>query len=88
MQGADISGSTSYVGGVVGSSTGIIDNVWCSGSVSANSFLGGIVGASNGHIYNAYSEADITLKLKSGIVGGIAGSVAGDTVVVRDCPVP
>lgn len=85
VQGADISGSTSYVGGVVGSSTGIIDNVWCSGSVSANSFLGGIVGASNGHIYNAYSEADITLKLKSGIVGGIAGSVAGDTVVVRDC---
>lgn len=73
VQGADISGSTSYVGGVVGSSTGIIDNVWCSGSVSANSFLGGIVGASNGHIYNAYSEADITLKLKSGIVGGIAG---------------
>ena len=64
---------TSFVGGIVGSSEGNIQNSHSTGTVSGSGDgVGGIVGECIGSIRECYSEGTVTGRI---YVGGIAGSV-------------
>jgi hypothetical protein len=70
-----ISGSASFVGGLVGYSYGTITNCHATGTVSGISALGGLVGYIDrgGNITNCYSTSAVNSSNSSQYVGGLAG---------------
>jgi hypothetical protein len=77
-----------YAGGIAGENSGMIANVWVSGTVGTVSgkyeghcrtgYAGGVAGSSSssGMIVNAHSSANVTIDA-SQYVGGYAGGLAG-----------
>jgi hypothetical protein len=71
----------SYVGGLVGRESGIlnfvsISNCYSTGTVSGSSgsyYLGGLVGYNGGNISNCYSTGDVSGGSSSGAIGGLVG---------------
>ncbi len=85
VRNGNVSLGSANVGGVAGNASGRVKGCSFSGTVNGGNFSGGIIGLSNGDILDCVSRADIVLNKKSAIVGGIAGSNAGDTVRVENC---
>lgn len=81
----NVSLGSANVGGVAGNASGRVKGCSFSGTVNGGNFSGGIVGLSNGDLLDCVSRAEIIPNKKSAIVGGIAGSNAGDTVRVENC---
>lgn len=74
-----VTGSSNYVGGLVGANTGSVTNGRNNGSITGNNFVGGLVGSNSAgskleDLVNAES-ADI---VGEDYVGGIAGTNSGD----------
>ncbi|MGV9327986.1 metallophosphoesterase [Streptosporangium sandarakinum] len=75
---AGVDTTTARAGILAGSSTGTIERVWVSGSVTAGSRVGGLVGDSQGIVRDSYSTADVrALTTEAGGVIGVA--LAGST---------
>ena len=67
----NITGSRSYVGGMVGyNSGGIVDQCFSTGTVRGNSYVGGLVGESSGSVTQCYSTCEVNGK---DYIGGLAG---------------
>jgi|GEM_PF-2700731 len=63
--------NSSLVGGITGTNTGLIEETFTQGSITAKHVVGGIVGNTHGGIVrNSYSSIDVTGET---YVGGIAG---------------
>ena len=74
-----VTGSSNYVGGLVGTNTGSVTNGRNNGTITGNNYVGGLVGSNNAgskleDLVNAES-ADI---VGEDYVGGIAGTNSGD----------
>lgn len=74
-----VTGSSNYVGGLVGTNTGSVTNGRNNGSITGNNYVGGLVGSNNAgskleDLVNAES-ADI---VGENFVGGIAGTNSGE----------
>ncbi len=68
---------SSYVGGVAGYASGIIDSIYhIDGSVSGYGYVGGLVGQATSSVKNSYSAGDVLGSLD--YVGGVAGSIGGE----------
>lgn len=80
--GAIIAGSSTNVGGIAGSNTGKLDQVFNTvitgvddkgsnvyGSITGNNYVGGIVGSNTGTVSNAYNTSTVS--------GSTAGAIAG-----------
>ncbi|MFF3669720.1 metallophosphoesterase [Microtetraspora malaysiensis] len=75
---AKVNTTTARAGILANSSTGAIERVWVSGSVTAGSRAGGLVGDSQGIVRDAYSTANVhALATEAGGVIGVA--LAGST---------
>ncbi|MFG1750978.1 metallophosphoesterase [Streptosporangium sandarakinum] len=75
---ARVNTTTARVGILAGSSTGTVERVWVSGSVTAGSRVGGLVGDSQGIVRDSYSTANVrALTTEAGGVIGVA--LAGST---------
>lgn len=72
------------IGGLVGYFKGSIRDSRFTGTISGKNYVGGLAGIGWGCIHNSESNAEITTAAKNCIAGGIAGSLTGDTVVVRN----
>ena len=72
-----ISGSTN-VGGLIGETSGEIDNCSFSGDVKSRWFSGGLVGQLSGNINNSFSEGSLTTS--KGESGGLIGVMVEGTV--------
>ena len=69
LEGGSIKGS-SYVGGVVGSNEGKVENCYNTSDVSGNGFVGGVVGVNHGTVMNCYNTSDVS---GNEFVGGVVG---------------
>lgn len=93
--GAIMAGSSNNVGGIAGSNTGTLDQVFNTvitgvnadgstqyGSITGDKYVGGIVGSNEagGTVSNAYNTSDINGGTDT--VGGIAGNNAGEISTV------
>lgn len=69
-------GSKSYIGGIVGENSGIIENCTFNGNIKGENVIGGIVGnnTSTGQIISCISDGNITGE---NFTGGIAGKTDG-----------
>ena len=75
LEAIDVTGSGGYVGGLVGSNSGSVDNCYCTVLASGGGwYLGGLVGYNSGSIITSYSNSTIR---GNRIVGGLVGSNAG-----------
>lgn len=83
ITGAKLSG-TNYTSGIAGSFAGSLSNSSFQGTITGQNYTGGLIGMGWGQITNCESAADIITGRTGCIVGGIAGSLAGDTVVMAD----
>jgi len=71
----DVSGNNNWIGGLIGSNQGEIDNSYAFGKVSGNAYdVGGLVGKNEGIIKNSYS---INTVNGSGRVGALVGTNRG-----------
>jgi hypothetical protein len=71
-------GSGSYIGGLVGySSGGTVTQCYSTGAVSGGSLVGGLVGENGGAVTNCYSTGAVS---GDGAVGGLVGLNSGGTV--------
>jgi hypothetical protein len=64
----------SFVGGLVGASTGTVSNSYSAGSVAGGEYVGGLLGYSTGTVSDSYSVASVT---GSESVGGLMGASTG-----------
>jgi len=81
-KGAVVSGGN-YVGGLVGSNTGIITNCCSTGSVSGDAYVGGLVGLiGDGIVTMCYSKAGVSGNRN---VGGLVGKTGKETSEVKYC---
>jgi hypothetical protein len=73
----NITGSDSYVGGLVGSNNpgGDIVDCYSTGTIRGISFVGGLVGENTGYVTNCYSTGSI---YGSSFIGGLVGSNGGN----------
>jgi hypothetical protein len=73
--------SGSYVGGIAGYATKVIENCYSKGNISSAgnifSYVGGIAGYINGTIANSYHIGDITSSTSSSYDISTAGGIAG-----------
>ncbi|WP_164997230.1 GLUG motif-containing protein [Clostridium minihomine] len=67
---AEVSGSSNYVGGLVGAKVGAIINCYCNSVVKGSSYIGGLTGHSNGTITNSYATGIVT---GASHIGGLVG---------------
>ncbi len=74
LTGGSVYGS-SYIGVLVGSNSGAINNAYASSVVAGSTRVGGLVGSNSGAISNAYASSAVT---GSGRIGGLVGSNSGD----------
>ncbi|MEV5741261.1 metallophosphoesterase [Microbispora rosea] len=75
---ASVNTTTARAGILANSSTGAVERVWVSGSVTAGSRAGGLVGDSQGVVRDAYSTADVHVRTTE--AGGVIGvALAGST---------
>lgn len=77
LKDVDITASGSYVGGVVGNTSGSVSGCWVSGAVvSTSTMVGGVVGnlSTGGSITNCYATAGVS---GSSYVGGVVGGTYG-----------
>ena len=73
---ADITGTSSNVGGLVGVNGGIITNSYATGSISGDSNLGELVGGNSGTIMNSYAVGYISGDKDVGsLAGGNSGTI-------------
>ncbi|MER7212398.1 metallophosphoesterase [Streptosporangium sp. NPDC000239] len=71
--GAKVTGTTARAGILAGASTGTVERVWVSGSVTGASRVGGLLGDSQGVVRDVYSTADVhALSTEAGGVIGVA----------------
>lgn len=90
--GAIMAGSSTNVGGIAGSNTGTLDQVFNTvitgvnangstqyGSITGDNYVGGIVGFNeiNGTVSNAYNTTGVIGKAENAVVGAIAGTNSG-----------
>jgi len=66
----NISGSDDFIGGLIGSSNGEIDNCNVTGSVSGELYVGGLAGRNSGDIFGSHCSGPITGKYW---MGGLIG---------------
>ena len=71
---ATVSGTSTYVGGLVGNNQGTISNSFATGKVSGGSQAGGLAGENGGTITNAYATGAVS---GTSAVGGIVGENDG-----------
>ncbi|WP_239139756.1 metallophosphoesterase [Sphaerisporangium krabiense] len=70
---AKVTAATARAGILAGASTGTVERVWVSGSVTAASRAGGLLGDSQGVVRDVYSTADVrALSTEAGGVIGVA----------------
>jgi len=62
-----------YIGGVAGSSNGVIENCYYTGSISASGNAGGVVGVNRGTIENSYNSGSVSSTGSN--VGGVVGLI-------------
>ncbi|GAA4204649.1 metallophosphoesterase [Microbispora amethystogenes] len=75
---AKVDTTAARAGILANSSTGAVERVWVSGSVTAGSRAGGLVGDSQGVVRDAYSTADVHVRTTE--AGGVIGvALAGST---------
>lgn len=74
-----------YLSGIAGSFAGSMKHCSFQGTIDGQNYTGGLVGMGWGNMSNCESSADITTGRTGCIVGGLGGSLAGDTLVVADC---
>lgn len=79
-----ISEGNMNIGGLVGYFKGSIRDSRFTGTISGKNYVGGLAGIGWGSIHDSESVAEISTASKNCITGGIAGSLTGDTVVVRN----
>ena len=79
MNDGKITGKGYYVGGISGSNTGIINNVYNKGAVnSLNDYVGGIAGVNTGNILKAANKGNVTGS--GNYVGGIVANNSKGTI--------
>lgn len=77
-----VSGTGTYVGGLVGETSGVISQCWASGAASATEYVGGLVGelTSTAQVDHVWASGSATGS-GTGRVGGLFGAaVAGSTI--------
>ncbi|MCG3703495.1 filamentous hemagglutinin N-terminal domain-containing protein [Aliarcobacter butzleri] len=67
-----------YVGGLVGTKYGLIENSYVAGTISGNSTVGGLVGDNNARIENSYATGEVRGNEK---VGGLVGQNNGVNII-------
>lgn len=90
--GAIMAGGSTNVGGIAGTNTGKLDQVFNTvitgvnadsstqyGSITGGTSVGGIVGfnEAGGTVFNAYNTTDVSGNAENAVVGGIAGTNSG-----------
>lgn len=71
---------TTYIGGLAGKNSGLIQDSVNLGTVRATDFVGGIAGENvGGSIWRCENKANITAENVSGTAGGIVGAVTANT---------
>ncbi|MFC1794668.1 GLUG motif-containing protein [Planctomycetota bacterium] len=82
VKGANVSGDD-YIGGLVGSCTGIVYKSYSTGSVIGDVYIGGLIGiVDNSTINTSYSKASVSGQRN---VGGFAGKTIDETSVISNC---
>ncbi|MFT0891556.1 beta strand repeat-containing protein [Pseudochelatococcus sp. G4_1912] len=79
LEGGSIIGGYSYVGGLVGYSSGNIVNTYATLDVSGGTNVGGLIGYAIGSIDNSYATGDVNGS--GGNIGGLVGQ--SDTGIIR-----
>ena len=73
---ADITGTSSSVGGLVGGNSGTITNSYAAGSISGDSSVGGLVGVNQSTVTNSYVTGHISGDKDVGsLAGGNSGTI-------------
>ncbi|WP_217222103.1 GLUG motif-containing protein, partial [Aliarcobacter cryaerophilus] len=67
-----------FVGGLVGTKYGLIENSYAIGTISGNSTVGGLVGENNARIENSYATGEVR---GNSIVGGLVGQNNGVNII-------
>lgn len=80
----ELKGGNLHVGGIVGNFKGYLRNSSFEGKVSGKNMIGGLVGVGWGQISDCDSRAEIVTMNTTCNAGGIAGSLTGDSVKVRN----
>ena len=70
-------GTLDYVGGIVGSASGQINNCYAIGNVTGDNYVGGIAGSLLSQINSSYSTGDVTGKTFTGGLVGIMNETTG-----------
>ena len=71
LENISITGSGSYVGGLVGwNQWGSVSNCYSSGDVTGDDYIGGLVGNNSGSVSNCYSSGSVT---GDDYIGGLVG---------------
>jgi hypothetical protein len=79
---ANVTGTGSYVGGLVGTGNSPIINSYATGNVtSSSSQVGGLVGLLTGPITNSYATGDVTGTSK---VGGLVGLLDSTSAIITN----
>jgi len=78
---ANISTSSTYVGGIAGYNKGTIENCYVTGAIAGNSYVGGVSGniSMSSEVKNCYSTCDVTTG-SNGTFGGIVGTNNGGAI--------
>ncbi|MFY4792787.1 beta strand repeat-containing protein, partial [Aliarcobacter butzleri] len=66
-----------FVGGLVGTKYGLIENSYVAGTISGNSTVGGLVGDNNAKIENSYATGEVRGNSR---VGGLVGQNNGSII--------
>ncbi|MEN6576709.1 MAG: hypothetical protein ABFD90_10225 [Phycisphaerales bacterium] len=79
LDAADVNGTGSYVGGLVGRHGGSIASSYSRGAITGDAYVGGLVGSNDGGIETSYATGVVngTHPYAGGLVGCNFGSVAG-----------
>ena len=75
LEAVEVSGTENEIGGLAGSSSGIISTSFSTGALRGGKWVGGLVGSNSGSVFNCYSTTAV-----SGIeeVGGLVGITTGN----------
>lgn len=84
IKGASLEG-TNYTSGIAGSFAGSMSRCSFDGDILGQNYTGGLAGMGWGQMSDCESSARITTGRTGCIIGGLAGSLAGDTLVVSNC---
>ncbi|MGJ0372452.1 YDG domain-containing protein [Aliarcobacter cryaerophilus] len=67
-----------FVGGLVGTKSGLIENSYAIGTISGNSYVGGLVGDNHAKIENSYATGEVRGNSR---VGGLVGQNNGVEII-------